>query len=751
VPRRTLTRAFLLTAALTVITGIATAQTSFSGPPLQIARTAGTITVDGDLSDPGWAKATPIETWYETNPGDNTPPRVKSVGYIAYDDRFLYAGFQFDDPDPGAIRAPFTDRDNISGNGTDYGGIIIDTRNDGRRGVLLLVTPRNIQYDAASDDSSGEDSAPDYFWDSATRITGRGWTLEIRVPFSSLRYRNVDPQTWGLMLYRNYPRDFRYQMFSMQIPRGRNCFICNANTLNGLSGLPGGGHVVVAPYVSGTSDGLPTAGLGSPLEDTRKMRVGGDVKWTVDADNALDLTLKPDFSQIESDTAQISANERFALSFPEKRPFFLEGVELLRTPIQAVYTRAITAPRWGTRMTGKTRGVSYTALVADDTGGGSVVLPGPNGSSFAAQDFGSYVLVGRARRDVGRSFVSMLVTDREARDGNGHNRVAGPDFYWRPTNDDTITGQVLFSDTKDPNRPELSSQWTGRATTSHAADVSWNRSTRHFNSGLGYKDFGDDFRADVGFVPQVGYRETFHNVGWTVRPQGFARRVQFFVDSSRQTTRDGGELIRRQLLPGINADIKWSGFVHVRYVEERIRSGIDVFPRRVLDYFVRFDPSRMFSQLTMDGSIGREVDFANSRPATGGTINLSGRLNLTNHLELLVLQNQRWLDVEVPLVGQGRLFTARVSRVRSTYTFNAKSFTRVIAQYVSTNRDVALYTFPTPARAAGFTGSALFAYKINWQSVLFVGYGNEETLSDERRFEPAGRQFFVKISYAFQR
>jgi hypothetical protein len=726
------------------------AQTSFSGPRLTVARAQGAIVVDGDLGDEGWRGAVPVETWYETNPGDNVPPRVRSVGYIAYDDRFLYAGFVFDDPDPKAIRAPYSDRDNISGNGTDYGGVILDTRNDGRSGVLLLATPRNIQYDAASDDSSGEDSAPDYFWDSAARITDRGWTLEIRVPFSSLRYRNVDPQTWGIFLYRNYPRDFRYQMFSAQIPRGSNCFICRANTLTGLSGLPGGGHIVAAPYVSGTSEGRPRNGLGSPLVDRGKVRGGLDVKWTLDADNALDLAVKPDFSQIESDTAQISANERFALSFPEKRPFFLEGVELLRTPIQAVYTRAITSPRWGSRMTGKLAGMSYTAIVADDTGGGSVVLPGPDGSSLAAQEFGSYVFVGRARRDIGRSFVSMLVTDRESRDGQGHNRVIGPDVYWRPTNDDTVTGQWLFSHTRNPNRADLAAVWNGQTARSHAGDLQWSRSTTHLNVSLGYEDVGDDFRADVGFVPQVGYRETSHNVGWTVRPSGFVRRLGMFLDSSRQADREG-DLIRRQVVPGINGDIRWSGFFNVRYIDERVRSGTQVFPRRLFGYFVRFNPSNTFSQLTIDGSAGREVDFANSRPADGGTINLSARLNLTNHLELLLLQNQRWLDVDDPLMGNGRLFTARVSRVRGTYTFNAKSFARIVAQHVSTNRDVALFRFVTSARSSAFSGSALLAYKINWQSVLFVGYGDERELSEDRRLEPAGRQFFVKVSYAFQR
>ena len=113
------------------------------------------------------------------------------------------------------------------------------------------------------------------------------------------------------------------------------------------------------------------------------------MKYTPNADNAIDFTIKPDFSQVEADTAQISVNERFALFFPEKRPFFLEGADLFQTPIQAVYTRTITAPDWGARMTGQERGVRYTVLVADDKGGGSVILPGPNGSDLATQDFGS--------------------------------------------------------------------------------------------------------------------------------------------------------------------------------------------------------------------------------------------------------------------------------------------------------------------------------------------------------------------------
>lgn len=728
----------------------ASAQTELSGEPIRIGRAAGRIDVDGVLGDEGWRNVPPVEKWYETNPGDNVEPKVRSVGYLAYDDRFFYAAFEFDDPAPASIRAPLSDRDNISGNSTDYGGVILDTRNDGHSAVLLLATPRGIQYDASTEDASGEDSSPDYFWDSAARITERGWILEIRVPFSSLRYRSADQQTWGIMLYRNYPREFRYQIFTTRLPRGGNCFICRANTLVGLERLPSGGHVVAAPYVSASSDARPQAALGSRLvASDARFRGGLDVKWTPDADNALDFTVRPDFSQIESDTAQISTNERFALFFPEKRTFFLEGVELLATPIQAAYTRTITDPRWGSRLTGKRGGVSYTALLVDDAGGGSLVIPGSDSSAVVAQPSGSYALIARAKRDIGQSFVSLLVTGREAHDGASHNRVAGPDFQWRPSRSDSVTGQLLFSSTQTPNRPDLAAEWTGTSFASHAAHADWNHSSTHLDFNVGYRDFGDGFRADSGFVPQVGYRQMSQDVGWTVRPTGFARRVRTFFHSERQVDRDG-DLIARSMAPGVGMDVRFTGFMQFRYVDDRIRAGGATFHRRQFGYTAQFSPSRRVTQIAVDGRVGDEVDFANTRAGKGASVNLRAQINPTDHLELAVLQNERWLT-GVAADPDSRVFTARVSRVRATYTFTARAFARVIGQYVSTTRNPSLYLFTVPPRSGAFSGSALIAYKINWQSVLFVGYGDERELSDQHQLEKASRQFFVKISYALQR
>jgi len=727
------------------------AQSSQAGETLHISRTTGSIRIDGNLSDDGWRGVEALTTWYEVNPGDNTPPKVRNIGRIAYDNRFLYASFEFDDPNPQAIRAPYSDRDDSGGGFYDFGGIILDAGNSGRTAKLFVVTPRNIQADSIIDDASGEDISPDFFWESATRMTERGWTIEMRIPFTSLRYKNSDPQTWAIMLYRNYPRDRNYQFLSARIPRGFNCYICHANTLEGLQRLPTGGHLVVAPYVSSNSFAHPTAGLGSPLaSDPLQRQVGLDVKFTPNSDTALDITVNPDFSQVESDVAQISANERFALFVPEKRSFFLEGVDLFQTPIQAVYTRTITAPSWGARITGKAAGIRYTALVAGDDGGGSVVLPGAQGSSLASQDFASTVFVARAKRDIGRSFVSMLVTDREGRSSDSHNRVLGPDFQWRPNATDTITGQWLVSDTRTPNRPDLAREWNGQSMISHAGQLQWSHSTTRFDSTAMFKDAGDGFRAEAGFVPQVGYRETSAGAGWTFRPIGFVSKLRTFVNVDRQVDR-AGELISRDVQPGIAMNTRWNGFMQFRYIDDDIRSGNRSIRRRQFGYSAQFSPSRLLSSVAVSGTTGEAIDFANSRPGTGTTMNVSATLNPTNHLNLVLNQDQSWVNVHNALGTSRQLFIARVSRVRSTYTFTSRMFVRATAQYVSTNRDPSLYSFHTVAKSGALSGQVLLAYKLNWQSVMFIGYGDDRTLSAQDRFEKADRQFFVKFSYALQR
>jgi hypothetical protein len=319
-----------------------------------------------------------------------------------------------------------------------------------------------------------------------------------------------------------------------------------------------------------------------------------------------------------------------------------------------------------------------------------------------------------------------------------------------------VTGQWLYSDTKTPDRPDLAAEWTGQTLTGQDSTAQWTHQTTHLDWSAVYHGFSDGFRADSGFVPQVGYHEANVNAGWTVRPTNFLSRFRTFLILDRQVD-TSGLLINRNVQPGVGMDTKLSGFMQFQYVDNSVRTPAGaLIDRRQFQYYVQFSPSIVFASIESDGSLGQDIDFENSRPGRGPTINTSATVRPTEHLELALIANQQWLSVDDTAGVSRRLFLARVSRVKGTYTFTSKLFARAIAQYVSVDRDPSLYLHPVPAQSGSFGGSLLLAYKLNWQSVMFVGYGDDRALTDitadqARRLAPLDRQVFVKVSYAFQR
>jgi hypothetical protein len=343
-----------------------------------------------------------------------------------------------------------------------------------------------------------------------------------------------------------------------------------------------------------------------------------------------------------------------------------------------------------------------------------------------------------------------MVTDREATDGAAHNRVAGPDFQWRPSATNVVTGQWLISDTRTPTRPDLADEWTGQYLTGSAFQTYWNHNTRHLDWFAKYADVGNGFRADAGFIPQVGYREAAWQTGWQVYPTGFLRRERTFLNVDYQTEQSGAE-ITRDIEPGFGMDTRWNGFLQFRYIDNRTRAGDQVIGRRQFGYVAQFSPSRRVALVAVNGTLGEDIDFENARPAHGPTVNAELTLQASNHLALDVIENVRSLSESLPGFRDTHLFTQRVSRLKGTYTFTSRLFVRVIGQWIATDRDPRLYVASVDARSGTFAGSALLAYKINWQSVMFVGYGDDRELANQQTLKPLDHQVFVKISYAFQR
>ena len=749
---------FRRAANLALMAALAPSGTAGAAPPVAagvaIRRSAGPNKVDGDLSDAGWKGAARIDSFYETSPGDNITPATATAVLLAFDAMYLYVGVICSDPEPAKIHAPYVGRDEIS-DSDDHVTLFLDTRGDRRSATEIRVDPRGQQADGTFEDANGnEDLSPDLDFDSAARIGPDGWTAEVRIPFSSLRYDPAGASEWGILVERNLPRNFRYTIFSFPVPRNSNCLVCRAAPLNGLSDLPRGGHLVAAPYATLAESAAPRGPAPAPLVNRPARGNGGlDLKWTPSPGLAIDGALNPDFSQVESDVGQISVNSRFALLYPEKRPFFLEGVDLFPTPIPAISTRTVTSPRWGLRATGKSEGVSYTMLAAEDRGGGTVVIPGPTGSVLAPQEGSSLVAIGRARKDFGSSFAGLLATDRESSDssGGGHNRVLGADFQLSDGGHERVTGQLLVSDTRTPQRPDLYGGWDGRRFSSRALSVEWSHNDPGWHLRAIHQDVGDGFRADDGFVPQAGYRHEKIVAARNVYDLGALSRLQGGIYCD-YFARPSGALIQRQC--GFYASPEGArnlgGEIDLT-LAEKDRLGSRVVDSRWLlqVYGLSIDPGKVLSRVSVSGFLGDSPDVVNARPGRGGEASLTATVKPALHLQLDFTGDRQWLDVDSE-GSRGRLFTAQIARLKATYNFSARFFARAIGQYFSADRNPSLYDTHVSARESSFSGSALLSYRWNGQTVAFLGYGDEREGDAFGRLRPSGRSFFLKVSYAFR-
>jgi hypothetical protein len=240
-------------------------------------------------------------------------------------------------------------------------------------------------------------------------------------------------------------------------------------------------------------------------------------------------------------------------------------------------------------------------------------------------------------------------------------------------------------------------------------------------------------------------------VGRTFRPKGFFSRVRVYGIVNYASQSDG-TLVSREISPGFGADGKYRSFWRIRYSSAKIRSGDPedggrTFDRNQLNYQIQFSPTKRLTDLLLNGWVGQNVDFANTRRGRGASVELAATWRPTDHLQLKFNDSARWLNV----LDDQRLFVSQVQRIKATYTFNSRSFVRFISQYQRTDRNTALYLKDVNHHSGDLANSLLFAYKLNWQSVVYVGYGDDSLVDhDNADLTTDTRQVFVKMSYAFQ-
>ncbi len=335
-----------------------------TGPPTHaIRRTSGAILVDGILDEKAWSTAVVVNPAFETYPGNNLPARVATECLLAYDDDHLYVAFRAHDGEPAKIRAHLTDRD--AAYDDDFVGVVIDTFNDERRGYEFFVNPLGVQMDLVQDDvNKNEDPAWDAIWASAGRVDAGGLHGRDGDPVRPAPLRPRDgPQTWGIDVLRVYPRDQRFIFRAQPQDRNQSCYLCQVSKLTGLEGIRRGKNVELDPTLTGVrSEEREDVPHGPWRTIESKADPGISARWGFTPNLTALAAINPDFSQVEADAAQLDVNTDFALFYPEKRPFFLEGADFFETPGSAIYTRTVADPAWGVKLSGKEGRTAVGAL-----------------------------------------------------------------------------------------------------------------------------------------------------------------------------------------------------------------------------------------------------------------------------------------------------------------------------------------------------------------------------------------------------
>lgn len=689
---------------------------------LEVRPATSAVKVDAQLDEPAWSQATPIPIPYEWFPGDDTPAPVATDVLVTYDARNLYVAFRAHDPRPSHIRARYNERDEAGDD--DVVGFYLDPFNDDRRAYQFAVNPLGVQIDAIySDVEASKDFAWNAIWESAGRITDEGYIVEIAVPLQQLRTPSTaGVQAWGFMAMRDYPRDVKHRLRSTRTDQDRNCVVCQFDDLRGFELARNGRNVEVTPTVTSSDDDRFDAGVSA--------------RWAMTPGTSLQGTINPDFSQVEADAAQLDVNTRFALFYREKRPFFVEGADVFETRLPLVFTRNIAEPEGGLKLTGKSGPSSYGFLYASDEIT-NILIPGDQSDAFITIDGGSTNVMGRYRGEIGTSAsFGALLTMRQGDDYS--NSVLSADSYYRLTERDSLRVQFAGSTTEYPGSlvAELAEELPQRsdAFSGHAGRATWSHSDRNWSIGANYEELAPGFRADSGFLNQVGVRS-----------------LSAFAD---RRIRGGANRWFRNLIVGGGADVteefdgswrEWGADVNFRYQGARQSNvSINLSPNQEFYEGTTYQNFRYgisaSMQATRDVSVGLSVrtgetiDFAGARQAEFITVSPWTDVSIGAHLGGELSYAYQRLRTNT---GE-QIYAVHLPQARLLYHFNGRTFVRTILQY---------RLLDATADHERLRTQLLFSYRINAQTVFLAGYS--DNYEGEGKLDRTGKALFMKVGYAW--
>ena len=511
--------------------------------PLKIPLFAKPPVIDGKLDDEAWKSAAVFKDFYQWRPSDSSPASARTEVFAGYDTRFLYFAFHAYD-DPSKVRASVAKRDAIFDD--DVVGLILDTFNDKRRAYELLFNPLGIQMDGFLTEGGNDDFSVDIVMESKGMVTSDGYIVEVAIPFKSLRYEAGKGKLWGIHILRIVKHVNGETDSWMPISQDESGLLSQAGHITGLEGISTERTLELIPSLTLSETGKRKAPItvaqisegGRFVNEPIKFDPGLTGKYSITPTVTLDFAINPDFAQVESDQLVVTANQRFPIFFEEKRPFFLEGIDIFRTQIQAVHTRAIIDPDMAVKLTGKLGRNTFGLLVASDNGPGNFNEDERLTANPRFIDKNASVGVLRLKRDIGKadSFVGFLGTHHRFVDR--YNELGGFDGRFRIDKQKTFSWQVLASHSRRDFFFPDEGRSLDRKKNGFIYSVDYNQDGRHFGqefSAVGRTRF---YRSEVGFNRRVNT----NNLDWFLRynsePKPKAKLISWRVYTNLSTNFD---------------------------------------------------------------------------------------------------------------------------------------------------------------------------------------------------------------------
>ncbi|MEO8209883.1 MAG: DUF5916 domain-containing protein [bacterium] len=730
-------------------------------PELNIPKlNPGKIIIDGAPDEAVWKDAAVAKNFTEIGPGDNIKPEVETEVRIFYDDDNIYFAYTCYENDMSGIRASVSDRDRMYSD--DWVGPFINTYGDLKQAFEAYVNPKGIQGDLLWTPDN-EDENFDLIYESEAKMYKDKWTAEIKIPFKSLRFPDKEIQVWRIHLLRNRPRGERQRIYWASVSRDDPSFLGQSGYLKGIKNIKRGTDIQVLPYVLGTqSNSLED--IDNPDSEFKNNGLDGEIglsaKYGISSTLTLDGTYNPDFSQVEADAPQISINTPFALFYPEKRPFFLEGVDNFATPVNVSYTRSINNPIFAAKLTGKADklNIGFISAYDEDT---PFIVPLKERSFFFASNKNSISNILRLKYDLGgEDYFGAIISDRQessdsskAFDFTGYNRNFGFDGKINFASNYYLTFQFLQNNTKEINdtsfnyddlrgyrfdNNKYTALYDGESFKGTNLFASFSRNARGWSFYTEYFVQPSTVRRDNGFIQQNDFQLFFMQQEYNFYPENkIFRRID--PEANFQIRHDmNGELTEEFV--DLNLVTDWANGIYssVGYLPLNNEQYDGIYHKNINRWHFNFEASNLSRFLT--GGFYYEVGKyivrfeSPSYVGFGHTLDISATFKPFDRLRNDIEYSYSELATRA---GGEKLYAGYVLSDKISYQFNKNFFLRVLIQYDLFSRIVNV--------------DPLLSYKWNPYTILFIGASqdvNELTNSQGiSNYYETDRQIFLKFQY----